>query len=275
MLNAPSKLIAGSSSFYAIVGDPIHLAKTPEIFNLRFLSKGIDAVFLPFHVSHEGLEGLFDFFRYSDNFKGMVVTMPYKSAVVRYIDRLTDTAAALQSVNVVCKEEKQLVGSMLDGQGMLRAIKRKNSDLFNHLADIKIGMLGSGNAASAIAQELFKHGAKNLFVFADKDNAEEARPMIQRLKPSLRNQHISVSAPQFCDILINATPLGMCDADTLPFSPDLIDKTQLIADVVTSPTAPLIQQAQSIGIDTVNGADMARSQSGLIADLFNLPELFD
>lgn len=275
MLSDRQGLISGGASFYAIVGDPIHLAKTPEIFNRRFLSKGIDAVFLPFHVGHEGLEGLFDFFRYSDNFKGMVVTMPYKSAVVRYIDRLTETAAVLQSVNVVCKEKKQLVGSMIDGQGMLRAIKRKNSHLFNPLSDIKIGMLGSGNAASAIAQALFENGAKNLLVFGDESNAEEAKSMLQRIKPSLRNQHVSVYAPQPCDLLINATPLGMSDSDALPFAPNLIAKAQLIADVVTSPTAPLIHQAQSMGIDTVDGFEMAQSQSGLIADLFSLPKLFD
>lgn len=269
-----SNLVTGTSDFYAIVGDPIHLAKTPEIFNGCFWSKHMDSVFLPFHVGPEGLKGLFEFFRHSDNFKGMVVTMPYKSAAVAYVDSLSSTASVLGSINIVFKDNNKLVGSMVDGDGMLRAINSKNPTLFKQLPALKIGLLGSGNAASAIAHALIKNGVKNLCVFSAKAKTDEAKPMLDRLGSSVR-EYINVTEPQACDVLINATPLGMYEADPLPFDQALIAQAQLVADVVTAPTAALIQQAKTIGVDAVTGADMARAQSGLIADLFNLPKLFD
>ena len=46
-------LVNGATRLYAIVGDPIVQAKSPEVFTERFRQAGRNAVMLPMHVKPE------------------------------------------------------------------------------------------------------------------------------------------------------------------------------------------------------------------------------
>ena len=54
-------------------------------------------------------EELEAFLKNSD-FTGMNVTIPYKKAVMAYLDHLTDTAKALGAVNTIVRRDGKLIG---------------------------------------------------------------------------------------------------------------------------------------------------------------------
>jgi shikimate dehydrogenase len=80
--------ISGTTRFLGIFADPIDHVRTPTVFNGFLDQRGIDAVFIPLHVSPAHLEAAMLGMRHLDNFAGAALIIPHKTAAVRYCDRL-------------------------------------------------------------------------------------------------------------------------------------------------------------------------------------------
>jgi shikimate dehydrogenase len=75
-----------------------------------------------------------------------------------------------------------------------------------------------------------------------------------------------------CDILANATPLGMREGDPLPCDPSRIAAATIVTDVIPKPEiTPLLEAARARGCTVVTGREMVEGQVELIADFFGLP----
>ena len=94
-------------------------------------------------------------------FKGANVTVPFKEAVIPYLDSLSENAKAIGAVNtIVIDEQEQLIGHNTDGLGFIR-------DLADHgieVSGLKVMVLGAGGSARAIVYELLSHGCKNIII---------------------------------------------------------------------------------------------------------------
>ena len=79
----------------AILGEsPSKYAKSPTVWNAGFEALGIPAIFLPFDVPEERLEGLVSAMRKENRLLGFSVTVPYKLKIIPLLDRLDPKAKA-------------------------------------------------------------------------------------------------------------------------------------------------------------------------------------
>ena len=84
---------------YGLLGYPLGHSFSRAYFNKKFAAEGIDAEYLNFEISSiEELPALLDA---HPNLRGLNVTIPYKQAVIPYLDDLSDEARAIGAVNVI------------------------------------------------------------------------------------------------------------------------------------------------------------------------------
>lgn len=168
-------------------------------------------------------------------FAGLNVTIPYKEAVIPYLDRLDPAAAAIGAVNTVVNRDGVLWGYNTDFSGLRSSILRLETDLKGKTALI-FGTGGSSKTALAVCKAL---GAKELFRVSrtGRDGALSYAEAYARFGRPLPRDSVSdaphPSAPAALPpspegegfgpavqrglVIINCTPVGMWpDLDGLP-----------------------------------------------------------
>lgn len=84
------------------------------------------------------------------NFRGINLTIPYKVAVLPFLDEIAPDAALIDVVNTVRRTGDKLIGENTDGKEFIRALSEEKIDP----TDRSVVILGAGGAAHAISVEL-------------------------------------------------------------------------------------------------------------------------
>ena len=100
--------ISGRTQLYCLIGSPIGHSGSPAIYNYSFDRAGIDAVYLAFDVPldklEEGIAAIKAF-----HVKGFNVTMPDKTAVMKYLDEITPAAERIGACNTAMEGISKIV----------------------------------------------------------------------------------------------------------------------------------------------------------------------
>jgi shikimate dehydrogenase len=73
--------------------------------------------------------------------------------------------------------------------------------------------------------------------------------------------------PASCDLVFNATPMGMEDGDPLPIDTALLTPSMFVGDVIAGHgVTPFIKAAQDAGCPVATGVQMVEAGQDLIAD---------
>ena len=73
--------------------------------------------------------------------------------------------------------------------------------------------------------------------------------------------------PTDCDMVCNATPLGMNEGDPLPVDGDLLASSMFVGDVIAGHgLTPLLAAAEAAGCRTANGGQMVEAVQELMVD---------
>jgi shikimate dehydrogenase len=256
--------ITGRTELLAILGDPIAQVSSPALINQRLAARHPTpaAVLVPLHVSSDALATVMAGLRVVQNFRGAVVTMPHKRAIVPLLDEVTGDATYVGACNVFRRDPHgRLVGTMLDGEGFVAGLRTTGRDV----AGKRVYLAGAGGAAAGIAFALARHGAAQLSVYnRSAARAETLVRCIQDAWPSC-TVHTAARDPGGYDIAINATSLGMAPADPLPFDPDGLRAGMIVAEVVANPAKTrLLSEAAARGCITQPGAMMLEGQIDLL-----------
>ena len=145
---------------YCVIGTPVGHSKSPALFK-RFMSEkglkyGEDAEYLITEITDaEQLHAFVEEMK-TGVWSGCNVTMPWKTDMVKYMDKLSETAKITDAVNTVSAKDGRLFGDSTDGRGMLNAIKAETGC---DIKDKKVVMLGCGGAARSIIAEAVLRGA--------------------------------------------------------------------------------------------------------------------
>jgi shikimate dehydrogenase len=253
--------ITGSTLIVGIVGTPIIQVKMPGLVNPVFAANNRDVVHIPIDVKPEGLKAFVDMMRAWNNFRGVVVTVPYKQALVPYLDSLTARARVLNAVNVIRKnEDGTLDGDAQDGVGFVAALTSKGA----LLKDKKVAVVGSGGVATAIAYSLCESGVREIAI-QDLDTNKQ-NILIATLHKAFPAITVTggITRIEGLDLLVNATPVGMNGDPNLPLPVDVLkplSASTIVADVVTMPAmTPLLTLAKERGCLIQQGVDMAAAQ---------------
>ena len=179
----------------------------------------------------------------SRRYKGFNVTIPYKKAVMPYLDEISEEAQALGVVNLVMQEGDKLVGYNMDIRGMEYALDRTGVCLKGK----KVLILGSGNT-SLTAEYLAKER-----------QAGEIIKISRGGENNYENLHLHADA----SYLINTTPVG-----TYPANEDcLIDLSLFpalegVQEVIYNPfKTRLAMQAEARKLPVATGLDMLVGQA--------------
>jgi shikimate dehydrogenase len=109
--------------------------------NAAFGALKLDYAFLAFKVKPVELENAVNGMR-SLNIRGLNVTMPHKSAILKFLDRVDLSAQIINSVNTVLNKENKLFGFNTDGVGALKALRENGAEPKGR----KVLLLGAGGA---------------------------------------------------------------------------------------------------------------------------------
>jgi shikimate dehydrogenase len=262
------QLADGATRLFGIVGDPIAQAKSPAVFNEIFRKLGKNAVMVPIRITQENFDAGIRGLKAMTNLDGILVTLPYKNAVMKYVDRLLPAARRIGAVNALRREDDgQWSGDMFDGQGFIGGLRATGMGT----KGLAIMLIGAGGAGSAIADAVAEAGAKSIAIY---DCAEEkARGLAARVAKAHPRCRTQVGAPTLrgIDILINATPVGMAPGDGLPVELDSFRRDLFVADIVPKLDAtPLLARARSSGCKTMGAQAMVAGQADAILRFFRI-----
>ena len=129
----------------------------------------------------------------------------------------------------------------------------------------KILIVGTGGAARAVGYYLAEQ-AKELLLFDVIGDKSEALTSELKKRGNVTRVE-SLGGLYDMDIIINATPLGLKDADPLPIDLSAVDKRQVIGDLIYKETR-LQRETASKGCKTFNGLGMLIWQGALAFELW-------
>ena len=195
-------------------------------------------------------DALGDFLRARD-FAGLNVTIPYKQAVIPYVDALTDTAREVGAVNTL----------YFDASG---ALWGDNTDVYGFCAmmegiDVrgkKALVLGSGGTSHTACYALRALGAGDCIVVSRRGAV---------------NYENVYSLHADAEVIVNATPVGMFPNNgARPIDIRRFPHLCAVADVIYNPArTALLQDADALGIPRAGGLSMLVAQAARSVERFS------
>ena len=251
-------IIKGTTRLYALLGDPLTHAKSPELWNRLFVKQGKDAVCIPFGVKEDDLSTFVAGARTLQNLAGVLVTMPHKQHMLSLVDEIHPTAQHVGALNIIrCGGDGRWIGAIFDGVGCVLGMQWEG----HHPAQKNVLLLGAGGAGRAIAFAVASAGARSLTIFdVDGRRADELTHAVEG-STGCPTRSGSPNPAGF-EIVINATPLGMKKEDPLPLNPEHLDQGSVVVDIVNAPEpTPLCRAARERGCLTQDGRPMHEGQA--------------
>lgn len=262
-------MISGKTTLIAHLGFPTESFKAPMIYNPWFERAGVDAAVVPIGVKADDYAAFLPLLFRASNVRGALVTMPHKVTTVALLDEVTPAVRVAGSCNAVLKRaDGSLLGDMFDGAGFVRGVERKG----RRLAGTRALVVGSGGVGSAIAASLAGAGVATLCVYDS--NHANADALAARLRDNYPRIDVRTGSndPAGCDVVVNATPLGMRDGDPLPFDVSRLAPDTFVGEVVMKQEmTPLLRAAQARGCSFQVGTDMLFEQIPAYLEFFGFP----
>ena len=253
----------GASRVYLIVGDPIAQVKSPAGVTDTFQKNGMNALVIPAHVSPSDFHDFAQVIAKAQNFDGIVVTVPHKFAAYDICNQYSERSSFLKAVNVIKRSSSGgWYGDMCDGAGFYAAAQKNGGSVKGKKALV----VGAGGAGSAIAHTLLVEGASELAIH-DEDQVR-CHSLIEKLASlHLGTVRAGTSDPSGFDFVVNATPIGMKESDSVPIKTEFLSPDAFVGDVITMPAiTKLIEQARAKGCATVTGTEMFAGVKDLMID---------
>ena len=269
-------MVDGKTQVLGVIGDPIEHTFSPAMHNAGLNELGLNYIYLPFHVKEDMLGECIQGAK-AMGIKGLNVTIPHKSNVIKHLDDIDSVASMIGAVNTIqfiYDEDNEssnqdnginvrTKGFNTDGYGCVRAIEEKTS-----IKDKKVSITGAGGAARAVAFQIANSGIDELSIL--NRNLSKAQSLANDLKTNLESIGIDISINAYdleelkrelsdSDIFIDTTPIGMYpNVDDKPVaSADMLHEDLLVNDIVYTPMkTSLIREAELANAEVVYGYKM-------------------
>ena len=281
-----------------LLGHPVSRSASPAMHRAAFASSGIPGKYLLFDTpSADDLVNLPDVMRFY-RIGGLNVTIPYKTAVIPYLDTLDEAASKIGAVNTIINTGGKLTGANTDHIGIRTAFEKAGVSLSGR----SVLVYGSGGAARACLYLFSLCSGKGTTVTVAGRNEKTVRQVASDFKAvplilpgrdtgnagsvsSVSSDSSvssispvspgSVSLRPF-DIIVNATPVGMSDVaasgnspgtpagnspeNIYPFDLSELRPSHIVFDMVYHKKTPLVAAAENAGCTIVSGKDMLAGQ---------------
>lgn len=102
--------ITGHTELIGLIATPIRHSMSPTMHNEAFAHLGLDYVYLAFEVGNQELKDVVQGFR-AMKLRGFNVSMPNKTEICQYLDKLSPAAQLVGAVNTVVNDDGVLTGA--------------------------------------------------------------------------------------------------------------------------------------------------------------------
>ncbi|NOY38171.1 MAG: shikimate dehydrogenase [Chlorobi bacterium] len=241
---------------FGLIGYPLTHSFSEKYFAGKFRRESIkDCVYQNYPIKNiRELPGLI---ADEPGLAGLNVTIPYKEAVLPFLDHVSGEAAEIGAVNTVRIREGKTEGFNTDVYGFTKALE---PCLKPHHS--KALVLGSGGASKAVCFAFNRMGLDYSIV--------SRHP--QKGVGMLGYEDLTGGLILQYTLIINTTPLGMFpDTDTFPPIPyDALTPQHLLFDLVYNPEETLfMKKGKAQGAAVFNGLEMLKLQAERSWEIWN------
>ena len=257
-----NKEINGKAKIIGIIGKDIENSLSPLIHNQIILKHSLNFCYLPFQVAETNLGKAIQGIK-ALNIKGVNITFPYKEKVIKFLDKVEESAHKIGAVNTIVNNKGILIGYNTDVIGFKRSLQEDEEFVIKKK---KVVIFGAGGAARGVIYALLEEGIEEICIF--NRTLEKAKKIKQDFSSFFPESSIYVfllegenlkNKIERAHLIVNTTSLGMPPKiDNTPlsdekfFHPDL-----LVYDLIYHPAKTLfLRQAEKAGAKIINGLPM-------------------
>ncbi|MEM9023701.1 MAG: shikimate dehydrogenase [Bacteroidota bacterium] len=231
---------------YGLIGYPLDHSFSPAYFTEKFQREGReDCTYEAFPLA--AIHELPDLLAAQPQLLGLNVTVPYKQAVIPFVQQVDAEAAAVGAVNtLVVHPNRSLSGFNTDVHGFSRSLEPLLKPHHNRAL-----ILGTGGAAKAVRYVLEQWSLP----FASVSRGAAGDYTYAQLTPEVLEAH---------PVIINTTPLGMHpntdERPSLPYA--ALNRDHLLYDLVYHPAlTAFLAAGKERGATVKNGLEMLHLQA--------------
>ena len=276
------KRINGHTGLLALFGTPVGHSGSPAMYNFCFQHDGLDLAYMAFDVNIPDMEQTLSTVKLW-NLRGGNFTMPCKNIASELMDELSPASKIIGACNVFVNKDGKLYGDVTDGAGFIKNLSVNGVEVKGK----KMVVLGAGGAATAIQVQAALDGAAEVAIFnrvdefferaeGTKAKLEKECPDVKVTVTKLEEADKLAEAVKACDILVNATSVGMKPQDGISLiDTALLREDLVVADTVYNPEkTQLILDAEAAGCaKAIGGKGMLLWQGALNYQLFTGKEM--
>lgn len=268
--------ITGHTELIGLMAYPIRHSSSPAMQNEAFAKMGFDYAYLAFEVDNSNLEGAIDSLK-ALKMRGSNVSMPNKTVVHKYLDKLSPAAELTGAVNTVVNDNGVLTGHITDGIGFMESIKDKGFDVIGK----KMTIVGAGGAATAIQIQAALDGVNEISIFNRRDDFwDRALKNVELInsktdcKATLYDlEDVASLKSEIADsfLFANATGMGMKPLEGQTYIPDAsyLREDLKVVDIVYAPAeTELLKMAKEVGCEHINGLGMMLFQGSAAFEIW-------
>ena len=144
---------------FLVIGNPIEHSLSPKLHNYWIKKNNIKAIYDKKKLNEDDLKNIIYKVK-EKKISGINVTVPFKKAIIPFLEELTPEAKETQSVNMIYLNNGKAIGHNTDIEGFELGIRHCRYDV----EDKKVFILGAGGVAPSIIYSLCKMNASEIIV---------------------------------------------------------------------------------------------------------------
>jgi shikimate dehydrogenase len=240
-------MISAGTRVFALLGDPVAHSLSPLFQNAGFRAAGLDAVYLALRTSSLDLPVIMK--TLVDSGGGGNITVPHKQAAMPVSARRSRRVERLGAANVFAGADGGMVLDNTDVDGILAAIDRLGAGGTDWC------LFGTGGSARAVVEAASARDARIAVQSRSDDRAGPFAAWAEGLG-------VRLTTASACRVLINATPLGLHEADSLPADPRAFANATMVLDLTyrATGTTPWCDACRTAGMHAVDGKEVLLHQ---------------
>lgn len=259
-----------------VIGDPVAHSKSPLIHGFWLEKLGLPGAYRATKVRTDELADFLAQRRRDPLWRGCNVTMPLKLAVPAFLDAHRDPSMRDEPVNLVSNDKGRLTGTNTDIVGLLQPLRALDARRLALIGEERASeprtavVLGSGGVLQSVVRALKSLGYRPITIVAR--NEQKVRSSVGPSSGQVHYQPWGTPLPP-CDLLVNATPLGMAGQPPLHYTADALRPEGILFEMIYHPlVTPLLADARARGLRLVDGLQMLVAQAApSFAQLFGTP----
>lgn len=235
-------MINGQTRVFALLGSSVAHSLSPAMQNAAIRALGLNAVYVPLSCQEPDVPPLMAALARAGG--GGNITVPHKEAAACAVAEASERLHICGACNTFWGNDGRISGENTDVDGILFSLDRLEAPATRWL------VLGTGGSARAVATAARERGA----ALAVRSRSPHRRLEFEKW---LVARGIRLAIAEECEVLVNATPVGMNPGDALPLALDETPAAVAALDLIyRRQETPWVHAMRRRGMRACDGRDV-------------------